>query len=181
MSKFSEMTYSRCFVPQGEWIAAYIREFPGCLTQGRTLAEAYDNLEKAADSWVEAALSQGQTIPPPLEHSWPKDVVHTVEEALAAAPNLSLCDTGENLRPVGTEYWYEFPPSQDGKQWKFLYQVVSHELAARNLGDKKGRLLERVKPIKSQTRRVTGMSGCPHCYGGWQYTFAEWEEEHAIS
>src|SRR5208337_4227079 len=73
MSKFSEMPYSRCFVPQKDGFAAYIREFPGCLSQGRTLAGAYKNLEKVADSWVEAALSQGQTIPPPLEHSWPKD------------------------------------------------------------------------------------------------------------
>src|SRR5271157_4463820 len=112
MSKFSEMPYSRCFVPQKDGFAAYIREFPGCLSQGRTLAGAYKNLEKVADSWVEAALRQGHTIPIPLEHWWPKAVIHTVEEALAGAPNLSLCDTGENVKPVGTEYWYEFPPSQ---------------------------------------------------------------------
>jgi len=73
MSKFSEMPYSRCFVPQKDGFAAYIREFPGCLAEGRTLAEAYKNLEKVADSWVEVALSQGQTIPLPLERSWPKD------------------------------------------------------------------------------------------------------------
>src|SRR5271157_553021 len=90
MSKFSEMPYSRCFVPQKDGFAAYIREFPGCLSQGRTLAGAYKNLEKVADSWVEAALSQGQTIPLPLEHSWPKGqegefVVHVMEEALAIA------------------------------------------------------------------------------------------------
>jgi predicted RNase H-like HicB family nuclease len=44
---------------------AEILEFPGCFAQGDTPADAYANLEKAAESWVDTCLSQGQEIPEP--------------------------------------------------------------------------------------------------------------------
>lgn len=44
---------------------AEILEFPGCFGQGETVDEAYSNLEEAAESWIEACLSQGQEIPEP--------------------------------------------------------------------------------------------------------------------
>lgn len=45
---------------------AEIPEFPGCFAQGNTLEEAYSNLEKAAESWIETCLSQGQEVPEPF-------------------------------------------------------------------------------------------------------------------
>lgn len=44
---------------------AQVLEFPGCYAQGDTLEEAYSNLEKAAESWIEVALGQGHEIPEP--------------------------------------------------------------------------------------------------------------------
>jgi predicted RNase H-like HicB family nuclease len=44
---------------------AEILEFPGCFAQGDTPADAYANLEKAAESWIDTCLSQGQQIPEP--------------------------------------------------------------------------------------------------------------------
>jgi antitoxin HicB len=44
---------------------AEIPEFYGCFAQGKTVGEAYDNLELAAETWIETALSQGHEIPPP--------------------------------------------------------------------------------------------------------------------
>lgn len=44
---------------------AEILEFPGCFAQGETVEEAYANLEKAAESWIETCLEQGQTVPEP--------------------------------------------------------------------------------------------------------------------
>jgi predicted RNase H-like HicB family nuclease len=46
---------------------AQIVEFPGCFATGDTKAEALARLEDVAESWIMAALSQGQTIPSPSE------------------------------------------------------------------------------------------------------------------
>ena len=41
-------------------------EFPGCFAEGETAEEAMQALERAAKSWIQAALDQGQEIPPPF-------------------------------------------------------------------------------------------------------------------
>jgi predicted RNase H-like HicB family nuclease len=58
--------YSRILIPVEGTYSAKVLEFHGCFAQGKTPEEAYANLEKAAESWIEVALSQGQEIPPPL-------------------------------------------------------------------------------------------------------------------
>lgn len=59
--------YRRVLVPDAEvgGYTAMIPEFPGCLAEGDTADQAIDALQSAARSWIEAALSQGQTIPEP--------------------------------------------------------------------------------------------------------------------
>jgi predicted RNase H-like HicB family nuclease len=60
--------YSRVLVPEADGTySADVLEFPGCFAEGRTPDEAYANLEKVAESWIEAALEQGQEIPAPIE------------------------------------------------------------------------------------------------------------------
>jgi predicted RNase H-like HicB family nuclease len=61
--------YSRVVVPDPETktFTARILEFPGCVAQGDSVEEAYERLQSAAKSWVEAALDLGQKIPDPLE------------------------------------------------------------------------------------------------------------------
>lgn len=44
---------------------AEIFEFSGCFAQGETVQEAYTNLERAADAWIEACLLRGQSVPEP--------------------------------------------------------------------------------------------------------------------
>ena len=41
-------------------------EFPGCFAEGETADEAMQALERAAESWIQAALDQGQDVPPPF-------------------------------------------------------------------------------------------------------------------
>jgi predicted RNase H-like HicB family nuclease len=56
--------YSRVLIPdESGTIFAEILEFPGCVSQGTTVEEAFKNLEEVAKSWIEAALHQGQEIP----------------------------------------------------------------------------------------------------------------------
>jgi predicted RNase H-like HicB family nuclease len=59
--------YSRTLIPIGDGTYfAEILEFPGCFAEGKNPNEAYKNLEKVAESWIEAALDQGQEIPEPF-------------------------------------------------------------------------------------------------------------------
>jgi len=61
--------YARVLTPDEEHggYTAEILEFPGCVTEGDTAAEALDNLEAAAEAWIEAALNMGQGIPEPSD------------------------------------------------------------------------------------------------------------------
>jgi predicted RNase H-like HicB family nuclease len=56
--------YSRVLIPDesGTFFAEML-EFPGCVSQGATVEEAFKNLEEVAKSWIDAALDQGQEIP----------------------------------------------------------------------------------------------------------------------
>ncbi len=59
--------YARILVPGDDGrYSAELLEFPGCYACGDTAVEAIENLEKAAESWIEAALEQKQEIPEPL-------------------------------------------------------------------------------------------------------------------
>src|SRR5436305_3227629 len=59
--------YTRVLIPDEEsgTFTAQIIEFPGCIAQGATPAEAYERLEAVAESWIEAALEMQQEIPAP--------------------------------------------------------------------------------------------------------------------
>lgn len=50
----------------GVW-TAYVEEWPGCVTQGDTPAEAYHMLRDAMRAWAEVALEHGDEVPPPGE------------------------------------------------------------------------------------------------------------------
>lgn len=64
--------YSFCFVRESDGgFSAYVREFPGCYSQGESLEQAYYNLSDAAMEWLLAVLEQGQDVPEPLERIHP--------------------------------------------------------------------------------------------------------------
>ena len=66
--------YSFCFVrEQDGGFSAYVREFPGCYSQGESLEQTYYNLTEAAGNWIMAALELGQSIPEPLEVAHPRN------------------------------------------------------------------------------------------------------------
>lgn len=49
-----------------EGVAAYVVEWPGCITAGDTRAEALSHIEDAMWTWVEYSLEKGYDVPPPL-------------------------------------------------------------------------------------------------------------------
>src|SRR5208283_1293056 len=63
---YLQQPYARIVIPvEPSGFHAEILEFPGCFSQGETVEEAYVNLEKVAESWIETCLSQGQEVPVP--------------------------------------------------------------------------------------------------------------------
>jgi predicted RNase H-like HicB family nuclease len=68
-AEYLQAPYSRVVIPDQETgtYTARILEFPGCVTQGDSLVEAYERLESAAEAWIGAALDMGQDIPAPAE------------------------------------------------------------------------------------------------------------------
>jgi len=74
VDEYLKQPYQRMFVP--EWndrkkkhlgYSAEIREFPGCFAQGKTIQEASQNLESAAEAWLTAEIERGHSIPPPFK------------------------------------------------------------------------------------------------------------------
>ena len=46
----------------GYWIAE-VPSLPGCISQGKTKAEAITNVKEAIEGWIETMTSHGQTVP----------------------------------------------------------------------------------------------------------------------
>jgi antitoxin HicB len=65
-SSYLKQPYGRVVIPvDRDQFHAEVLEFPGCFAQGKTVSEAYANLEKAARAWIEACLEGGQSVPEP--------------------------------------------------------------------------------------------------------------------
>lgn len=47
------------------YFVAEIPDLPGCGAHGKTLEEAYNNIEKARKLWIEVSLKKGHSIPEP--------------------------------------------------------------------------------------------------------------------
>src|SRR5712691_10885211 len=67
IQEYLKEPYARILIPDEEGgFSAEILEFPGCFAEGDTANEAMQNLEEAAEAWIEAALAQGLEIPEPM-------------------------------------------------------------------------------------------------------------------
>jgi len=65
VAEYLKKPYARILIPCEGGFSAEILEFPGCFAEGETPNETFEALESAAQSWVTAALEQGQEIPEP--------------------------------------------------------------------------------------------------------------------
>ena len=73
-----KLVYPACLVPfeNGEGYTVTVPDLPGCVTEGKTLADAILMAEDAASGWVLDELEDGNPIPPasrPNAVSVPKD------------------------------------------------------------------------------------------------------------
>jgi predicted RNase H-like HicB family nuclease len=67
VAQYLRKPYARVIIPDDSGrYAAQVLEFPGCFAEGDTPEEAYENLQEAAENWVDSAHSQGMAIPEPF-------------------------------------------------------------------------------------------------------------------
>ena len=64
-AEYLKRPYERLLFPEqdGSW-SAEILEFRGCFATGDTAAEALQNLERVAESWILGMIAKGESIPP---------------------------------------------------------------------------------------------------------------------
>jgi len=67
-AEYLKRPYGRVVVPESDGtFQAEIIEFPGCIAVGDTAGEALANLERVADSWLQATIAKGLRVPEPIE------------------------------------------------------------------------------------------------------------------
>lgn len=68
--------YARTFLLNDNGVfTAFILEFPGCIAEAGTIADAYMHLDEAATSWLLAMQASGNPIPDPFEGSEDRSVL----------------------------------------------------------------------------------------------------------
>ena len=69
---YLSLPYAVQLIPEKEegGFVAMFPDLPGCLSSGRTAAEAYENAEDAKRCWLEAALEDGVRISEPEDREY---------------------------------------------------------------------------------------------------------------
>jgi len=138
------LPYRREYVrnEDGTWFGR-IAEFPGCITEGDTEAEAAANLTDAMRAWLEAQCEDRAPIPPPastMKYSGRfivrlSPTLHRDAVACAAREQVSLNAfasmavaraVGESTQHVSVVQYQMFPSTQIKSQISFLIDPFSH-------------------------------------------------------
>ena len=53
----------------GSYYFATVKEFDGCMSDGDTYAEAFENIQEAMEGWIETKLEGGFPVPLPAEEN----------------------------------------------------------------------------------------------------------------
>jgi len=162
--------YARIVIPtEPSGFHAEILEFPGCFAQGETPEEAYANLQKAAESWIETCLEQGQAVPEPsttLSFSGrivlrlPK-MVHQQAAKLAERENSSLNTflvSAVSTR-VGAEEFYNV--MADRLERRMMEAAVALQRYFTDQTSAKDRMIQRlqIKEVHSTSNRALTFTG----------------------
>jgi len=51
----------------GSYYFVKVQEFDGCMSDGKTIEEAFNNIREAMEGWIEAKLEAGFNIPMPID------------------------------------------------------------------------------------------------------------------
>ena len=53
----------------GSYYFATVREFDGCMSDGETYTEAFENIQESMEMWIEGKLEGGFPVPLPIDES----------------------------------------------------------------------------------------------------------------
>ncbi len=63
---YLSLNYSMTFYPESDGgYTVIIKDLPGCISQGDTLEEAFQNIQDAKQAWIETAFEYKDEIPLP--------------------------------------------------------------------------------------------------------------------
>jgi antitoxin HicB len=66
LSDYLSLNYSMTFYPESDGgYTVTIKDLPGCISQGDTLDEAFQNIQDAKQAWIETAFEYEDEIPLP--------------------------------------------------------------------------------------------------------------------
>jgi antitoxin HicB len=66
LSDYLSLNYSMTFYPEPDGgYTVIIKDLPGCISQGDTLEEAFQNIQDAKQAWIETAFEYEDEIPLP--------------------------------------------------------------------------------------------------------------------
>jgi len=103
-------SYTRRLTPdESGGFTASILEFPGCFAEGETADEAIANLDRAAQSWLEVALSHGQHVREPISFDGCSGKIalripRGLHQQVAELAELEDCSVNQLLTAAISEY-----------------------------------------------------------------------------
>lgn len=54
----------------GRYFFATVAELHGCMSDGETLAEAYENIRESMEAWISNKLKHGEDVPEPVDDGY---------------------------------------------------------------------------------------------------------------
>jgi predicted RNase H-like HicB family nuclease len=102
--------YTRRLTPEaGGGFSATIQEFPGCVAEGDTAAEAIANLDKAAESWLLVSMAHGREIREPISFDGNSGKIalripRGLHQQVAELAELEDCSINQLLTAAISEY-----------------------------------------------------------------------------
>src|SRR3972149_780338 len=143
VAAYLDAPYVRMLVPDAEegGFSAEVLELPGCISQGETAEEAYENLQDAMAGWIGASLAHGRPIPEPVgEKEFSGNFPLRVSANLHRAAALRAMHEGVSLN-----------------QW--IMRAISERLAGEDVAD-------RVASKLAQHLSIRVLGGVHVQYGG---------------
>lgn len=58
-----KLVYPACFYPNGDGYTVTVPDLPGCITEGKNIAEAVEMATDAASGWILDSIENGESIP----------------------------------------------------------------------------------------------------------------------
>lgn len=147
--------YTRLVVLEedGSCFRAEIVEFPGCLALGDDEVSALAHLKDVAESWIEAALEAGQTIPEPMDtsNSHSGKLVLRMSRSLHRRAALAASRDGISLNQLIVQALAEHVGSKRPSSGSLVINVMYKETSGHRLSGLEDRYAVPINYVETRT------------------------------